>query len=125
MPRPKKPAVETLERIDLNEDFSDVDGDLTFEFALRDDEDDSDKHFVWVHNDPSSIDEYRHHVLKYEPIATKGGVTATRRDHVLMACDKGRFLKRERFKKVKDLKERAALSRAAQKTLQPYQIGAE
>lgn len=122
MPR-KKQAVETLNRIDLTEDFSDVDGDLTNEFALRPGEDDSDKHFVWVHNDPATLDEYRNHVLRYEPATDKGGKIPTRRDHVLYQCDKGKFLKRERYKKVRDLKERAQLSRDAQKTLQPYEIG--
>ena len=123
MPRAKKQAVETLERIDLNEDFSDVDGDLTYEFALKPGEEDSDRHMVWIHNDPETIREYRDHVLHYEPVAGKGGEVLTRRDHVLYSCDEAKFRKRERFKKVQDIKTRAQLSRAAQKTLQPYQIG--
>jgi hypothetical protein len=122
MARAKKPAIEVLDRIDLHEDFSDVDGDLTNEFALRPDEADSDKHFVWVHNDPEAVREYRDHVLHYEPVTVKGEIP-TRRDHVLMACDEGRWRKRQRYEKVRDLKERAALTREAQKSLQPYQIG--
>lgn len=123
MPRQKKPAVETLDRIDLNEDFSDVDGDLTYEFALRSGEEDSDRHVVWVHNDPDSIRDYRDHVLRYEPVTDAKGVVMQRRDHVLMGCDKGKFMKRERFKKVQDIKARMAMSRELQKTLTPYQIG--
>lgn len=126
MPRAKKPvAVETLDRIDLNEDFSDVDGDLTYEFALRAGEDDSDKHFVWVHDDPDATREYRDSVLRYEPVTNAKGEVATRRDHILFACDMGRFKKRQRYEKVQDIKQRKAMSREAQRTLQPYQIGAE
>ena len=123
MAKATKKQTEVLNRIDLNEDFSDVDGDLTNEFALTDAEGDEDKHFVWVHNDPEAIREYRDHVLKYEPVTVNGAVP-TRRDHVLYACDRARFEKRQRYEKVRDLKERALLTKAAQKTLKPYELGA-
>lgn len=115
------PATEVLERIDPeeDEDFSDVDGDLNNEFALSNQ--DPDKHYVWVHNDRESIGQYKSDVLHYDLVhATEGGAQArsggfgegelvTARDHVLMACSKARFDKKQRFDRTKNVTERKAL----------------
>lgn len=121
--KPKAPA-EVLERIDPDEDFSDVDGDLNNEFMLSESQQNSDRHRVWVHNNVDTIREYRDGVLHYAPVHDAEGVVVTRRDHVLMDCDQALFLKRDRFERLKNLKERATLSREAQKALRVYQQGA-
>ena len=116
MPR-KASATKTqvIERFDPDEDFSDVDGDLTNEFALDEDSQDPGRHYVWVRNDVESIGDYKGHVLKYKlEHYTKDGVVPrmraeakddemiTRRDHVLMSCDRALFEKRERFERRKN-----------------------
>ena len=126
MPRKSAPpAVEALPRIDPDdEDFSDVDGDLNNEFALHDA--DSDRHYVWVHNDPTSIGEYRGSVLKYvaESKAEDGvhhggdpgfvnGESITQKDHVLMSCSKALWEKRLRWERMQDHQQRAVYFKKA------------
>lgn len=121
MAKPKAaPATQVLERIDPDEDFSDVDGDLGNEFALTGA--DPDKHYVFVHNDRDSIGTYKSHVLRYEPVYAQDdsvrpladagleeGQTITVRDHVLMACPRALFEKRQRFERKRNAAERAGL----------------
>lgn len=121
MAKPKAaPATEVLERIDPDEDFSDVDGDLSNEFSLKDP--DPNKHYVFVHDDRDSIGTYKSNVLKYEvvyaqnddvrPLADGGyadGEAVRARDHILMSCDRARFEKRGRFERQQNSKERKKL----------------
>jgi hypothetical protein len=126
MPRAKAPApkTETVERIDPDEDFSDVDGDLRAEFALSDEA--PDRHYVWVHNKPETVGEYKGNLLGYKVehaeadgvhptmlYETQPGEAITRRDHVLMSCDRARFEKRERFERMKNKEMRTAFIRKA------------
>jgi hypothetical protein len=119
MAKATQKATEVLKRhdLDLNEDFSDVDGDLTNEFQLRGDEKSSERHEVWIHNDPETIREYRDSVLGYEPVVDATGATMTRRDHVLYSCDQEKFLKKERFNKITYLKDMAKFNKKAQRDL--------
>lgn len=118
MPRPKaaRPkesdmmrtlGVDSLSRIDPDEDFSDVDGDPNNDFSLVNEE--SDRAYCWVRNHPDDIGEYKGGVLPYRvEYATKGGVSPkmaaelkdgeaiTKRSHVLMSCDKALWQKRNR-----------------------------
>lgn len=111
--------VETLQRIDPDEDFSDVDGDPRTEFALTNE--DPDRQYIWAHNDPDDIGRLKGGVLGYKvEYAEDGGVNAkmhagytpgeviTKRDHVLMSCDRALWEKKERFeaKKTKEANER-------------------
>jgi hypothetical protein len=126
MAKPKAPpVVETLERVDLDEDFSDVDGDLSNQFALKDPS--PDRKYVWVHNDPQSIGLYKGDVRHYEVVygqhdtarsvadaGIKDGEAVTMMDHVLMSCDRARADKRERFERLTNSNERKKLFRNAQ-----------
>jgi hypothetical protein len=119
MPRTAKPkapkqsdmmrtlGVETLSRIDPDEDFSDVDGDPRNDFALENE--DTDRHYVWVRNHPDDIGEYKGGVVGYRvEYAESGGVipkmaseqvagdSITKRGHVLMSCDLGQWQKKNR-----------------------------
>lgn len=125
MPRKSAPATETLPRFDPDdEDFSDVDGDLNNEFQLV--EPDSDRHYVWVHNDPTSLGEYKGSVLKYqtESLAEGGvrhgadpglvkGETITQKDHVLMSCSRQLWEKRQRWERMQDRQQRALFFKKA------------
>ncbi len=126
MPRKaSSPAVETLPRFDPDdEDFSDVDGDLNNEFQLHDA--DPDRQYVWVHNDPSSLGEYKGSVLKYqtESIADEGvrhgadpglvkGEAIMQKDHVLMSCSRALWEKRQRWERLQDRQQRAVFFKKA------------
>lgn len=136
----KVTATEALERFDPSEeeDFSDVDGDVNNEFTLAPESVDPDRHDVWVHNDPDTIRQYREGVLKYEPVhigaagqrcaradGEQEGEILTRRDHILMSCDEGRFRKRERFERFQNAKDRKAMGMKAQKSVSVYQGAVE
>jgi hypothetical protein len=105
---------ETLNRIDPDEDFSDVDGDPRTEFALDESTLDPDKHYHWAHNDPDDIGQYTGGQLGYRVehledggvrpkmgYGIKPGEAIVKRDHVLISCDKALWDKRERFLKKK------------------------
>lgn len=125
MGRPKASAkTETLERFDPKEDFSDVDGDLNNEFALTEEEHNSDRRALWVHNNADAIREYRTGVLKYQPVHDAEGNIITRRDHILMDCDRALFNKRDRYERLENLKQRALMSKQGQKDLKVYEQGA-
>lgn len=128
MPRKAAPAPKSQvqERFDPDEDFSDVDGDLRAEFALNPELERPDRHYVWVHNGPEDIGSYKGNVLKYKiehaeaggvlPLMTdeiREGEMITRRDHVLMSCDRELFEKRERFERKKNAEMRNAHMRKA------------
>lgn len=129
MPRPKaRPAqsdmmrslgVESLRRIDPDEDFSDVDGDPRNDFALVNEED--GRHYCWVRNHPDDVGEYKGGVVGYRvEYRSKDGVDLkmsadgptvgepiTKRGHVLMSCDAALWQKRNRWalKKTSDYNE--------------------
>lgn len=101
-------GVKYLNRVDPDEDFSDVDGDLRGEFAL--DNEDPQRHYHWAHNDPNDVGAYKGGLLKYrvEHYHADGvmarmhaehveGEAITKRDHVLVSCDKAMWQKRNRF----------------------------
>lgn len=128
---PRKAAApaktQTLERFDPDEDFSDVDGDLRAEFALNEETEDAGRHYVWVHNSEESIGEYKGNVLKYKiehfdegavqprmAAELKKGEAITRRDHVLMSCDRLLWEKRERFERLKSKKLRDSFLKRAE-----------
>ena len=120
MPRPKKViapkvsdiqrtlGVETLTRIDPDEDFSDVDGDPRNDFALINE--DPDREYIWVRNHPDDVGEYKGGIVPHRiEYATKDGVgvrmaseqpvdeALQKRGHVLMSCDKALWQKRNRY----------------------------
>lgn len=102
-------GVETLSRIDPDEDFSDVDGDPRSDFALADEA--SDRHPVWVRNHPDDIGDYKSGNVPFRiETATKDGVRVlkdggqytegepiVKKGHVLMTCDKALWQKRNRL----------------------------
>jgi hypothetical protein len=121
-------ATETVERFDPDEDFSDVDGDPRNEFELDKDSADPTRKYIWAHNSPETIGEYKGHVLKYKvEHYADGGVTPrmsagytegeliTRRDHVLMSCDLALWEKRERFLRKQSDQKKELLSRKRQR----------
>lgn len=120
MPRPTKAkapkqsdmmrtlGVETLNRIDPDEDFSDVDGDPRNDFALLNE--DPDRQYIWVRNHADDIGEYKGGIVPHRiEHAHKDGVTVkmsadqpideviTKRGHILMSCDKQLWQKRNRY----------------------------
>lgn len=129
-PKRSATAVETLDRVDPDEDFSDVDGDPKNEFALNPDSEDPTRHYHWAHNSPEDIGAYKGGVLGYrvENYADGGvrpqmcadvavGEAITKRDHVLVSCDKALWEKRQRFerKQQADLNDR--MFKARQRTV--------
>lgn len=129
-----------VERIDPDEDFSDVIGDDITRFALENER--SDRHYVWPHNDNDDISKFQAHVLNYmletyagdddehalRPRGMKGllkkGDTIAIADHVLMSCDRAKWEKRQRYEasltrnnnkaKVRQLQEDLVLPTSAQ-----------
>src|SRR4051812_41230555 len=127
---PRKPTTVTIPRVDPDEDFSDVDGDYRTEFALDDETQDPTRHYHWAHKSPDDIGQYKGGVLGYRlEHYAKGGVrplmcadetegeAITKRDHVLVSCDRALWEKRERFlsKKTKEANER--MFKAAQRPI--------
>lgn len=102
-------APQVLERIDLDEDFSDVSGDPGGEFALEGE--DLGRHYVFAHNSPEDIATFKRDVCGYQieyasatgvsPRGARGliedGAAITVRDHVLMSCDRAKWEKRQRY----------------------------
>lgn len=124
----KAPKTETLERIDPDEDFSDVDGDPRAEFALE--EEDPTRHYHWAHNSPDDIGQYKGGVLGYRVeyfeeggvrprmvAEMKPGEAITKRDHVLVSCDKDKWDKFNRYQKKKNQDVRDRLFKQAQRTV--------
>lgn len=108
-------GIKFLSRFDPDEDFSDVDGDPTNEFALVDEE--SDRHYHYAHNSPDDIGAYKGGIIPYRvEHATKDGVrprmsaeigegeTIQKRDLILMSCDKALWQKRNRFERQTSLR---------------------
>ena len=132
-PRRKSDVEETLgvkfiSRVDPDEDFSDVDGDLRNEFALENE--DPTRHYHWAHNDPSDIGEYKGGILGYRvEYATKDGVMArmhaehnidepiTKRDHVLVSCSKEMWQKRNRFEHMQTRKTNERMFKRKQRDI--------
>jgi hypothetical protein len=101
-------------RVDPDEDFSDVDGDPKNEFSIENE--DPQRHYHWAHNNPNDIGQYKGGILKYRvEHYEEGGVFArmnseqtlgeaiTKRDHVLVSCDKALWQKRNRYERVQTL----------------------
>lgn len=111
-------TVETLERIDPEgEDFSDVDGDYTHQFTLKDE--DPTRQYVWVHDNPGDIGKYKGSLLKYAPVYAEAdavrpvadpghedGQVVRMMDHVLMSCDRALWEKRKRYESLTNQRER-------------------
>ncbi len=118
--------MEVRPRIDLEEDFSDVSGDPGSEFSL--DQEDSGRHYVFVHNDADDIAQFKRDVCGYElerlradgpcPKGMRGilteGEAIVVRDHILMSCDKAKWEKRQRFLNNKTAIANAQMARARQ-----------
>lgn len=125
-------APQVIERIDLDEDYSDVSGDPGGEFSL--DNEDRNRHYVFAHNSPEDISQFKRDVCGYHveqyleggvcPRGARGlievGEAITVRDHVLMSCDKAKWEKRQRYLNHKTTidNERAARARQADVNLQ-------
>lgn len=145
MPRPKaaKPrqsdiqrtlGVETLKRIDPDEDFSDVDGDPRNDFAL--DNEESDRHYAWVRNHPDDIGEYKGGIVGYRLEYFNEGVRPRmaselkadepiqKRGHVLMSCDKALWQKRNRYELAKTHQHNEMMFKRRQRDLDLRRPGA-
>ena len=121
-------GVKFLSRVDPDEDFSDVDGDLRNEFALENE--DPTRHYHWAHNNPNDIGQYKGGILKYRVEYTApGNVEArmrsefvegeaiTKRDHVLVSCDKAMWQKRNRFEHMQTRKNNERMFKRRQRDL--------
>lgn len=145
MPRPKaaRPkqsdiqqvlGVETLKRIDPDEDFSDVDGDPRNDFAI--DNEESDRHYMWVRNHPDDIGEYKGGVVGYRveyfddsvrprmPGELTKGEPILKRGHVLMSCDKALWQKRNRYQLAKTREHNEMMFKRRQRDLDLRRPGA-
>ena len=121
----------TLPRVDPDdEDFSDVDGDIRTEFALDESTKDPTRHYHFAHNSRDDIGTYTGGPLGYVvEHVTEGGVKLqqgyglkegepiTKRDHVLVSCDRAMFEKRERYLGKKNQETRDQMFRKAQGTI--------
>lgn len=139
MPKTAKPKAEApltsdyikqfglLERIDPDEDFSDVDGDPKHEFALTNEA--TDRHYVWAHNSRDGIGDYKGGIVPYriEHSDDEGvqarmaaeqvkGEMITKRDHVLMSCDLELWQKRNRYERVQTLRTNESMFKRRQRT---------
>lgn len=127
---PAPMATKVIPRVDPDEDFSDVDGDPRTEFALDEATLDPSRHYHWAHNSRDDISQYTGGVLGYvvEHLQDGGvrpkmgygiapGEAITKRDHVLVSCDKALWDKRERFEKKKNADMRAGMFKAAQRSI--------
>ncbi len=115
-----------LERIDLDEDYSDVSGDPGGEFSLEGE--DLGRHYVFAHNSPEDISTFKRDVCGYQieyatetgvsPRGARGlievGTAITVRDHVLMSCDRAKWEKRQRYLNNKTRIENAQAADARQ-----------
>lgn len=123
-------AFETLNRVDPDEDFSDVDGDPKNEFELDSDSEDPTRHYHWAHNSPDDIGQYTGGVLQYrvEKYADGGvkprmlsglevGQTITKRDHVLVSCDRALYEKRLRYERKKTQQTNDQMFKSRQRTV--------
>lgn len=146
MPRPKvaKPkqsdiqrtlGVETLKRIDPEEDFSDVDGDPRTNYALENEE--GDRHYAWVRNQPDDVGEYKGGIVGYRvEYYEDGGVQPRmaseltkgepiqKQGHVLMSCDKALWQKRNRYELAKTREHNEQMFKRRQKDLDLRRPGA-
>jgi hypothetical protein len=116
-----------IPRVDPDEDFSDVDGDIRTEFALDESTMDPTRHYHMAHNSRDDIGQYTGGPLGYvvEHVAAGGvkfkqgyglvnGEPLTKRDHVLVSCDKAMWEKRQRFEIKKNADMRGKMFRDAQ-----------
>lgn len=146
MPRPKGPkpkqsdimrtlGVETLKRIDPDEDFSAVDGDPRNDFAI--DSEEGDRQYIWVRNHPDDIGEYKGGVIPHRvEYFEEGGVrprmaaenpigeAIQKRGHVLMSCDKALWQKRNRFQLAKTREHNELMFKRRQRDLDLRKPGA-
>ena len=110
VPKEKIVVEKVIQRFDPDEDYSDVDADPRNLFALNEDSMDPDRHYHWAHNSPTDIGEYKGGPVGYDiehyrqdgvrvQMMQEGGEgeTVTRKDHVLMSCDRAKWEKRQRF----------------------------
>ncbi len=130
MPRPKaQPKTEILTRIDPDEDFSDVDGDIRNEFELVDQ--DPTRVYHWAHSSEADIGQYTGGIVGYKVersaaggvglrqrgVELKDGEVITKRDHVLLSCDKALFDKRQRFLNKKQREDNDRMFKKNQSTI--------
>ena len=121
-------GVKYLNRVDPDEDFSDVDGDLRNEFALENE--DPTRHYHWAHNNPNDIGQYKGGILKYrveyyEPGNVEArmraemttGEAITKRDHVLVSCDKAMWQKRNRYEHMQTRKTNERMFKRRQRDI--------
>jgi hypothetical protein len=119
-----------LDRIDPDEDFSDVDGDPSNEFAL--DNEESDRHYHWAHRSDDDIGKYLGGSVPYRVERHGDAVSArmraefkegdkgepiVKRDLVLVSCDKGLWQKQNRSRYVAQQKLNAQMFRRRQRDL--------
>jgi hypothetical protein len=125
----------TIERVDPDEDFSDVDGDPKNDFALVDEA--SDRHYVWAVNSRDGIGDYAGGVVPYrveryeeEGVRAKMNAEQTKgeliekKGHVLMSCDLELWQKRNRYERVQTLRTNETMFKRRQRTLDLRQADA-
>lgn len=128
-------GVETLKRIDPDEDFSDVDGDPRNDFAI--DNEEADRQYMWVRNHPDDVGEYKGGTVPYRlEYFHEDGVrprmageltkdeAIMKRGHVLMSCDKGLWQKRNRYQLAKTREHNDMMFKRRQRDLDLRRPGA-
>jgi hypothetical protein len=103
-------GVKYLNRVDPDEDFSDVDGDLRGEFAL--DNEQPDRHYHWAHNDPNDIGAYKGGLLKYRVEYYEEGNVMAR-----MHAEHAMWQKRNRFEHIQTRKTNDRMFKKKQRDL--------
>lgn len=119
-----------ISRIDPDEDFSDVDGDPTSEFAL--DNEESDRNYHWAHNSDDDMGKYIGGQVPYR-IERYGDAVSARmqaeykpgdkgepirkRDLTLLSCDKGLWQKQNRARYVDQIKLNAQMFKKRQRPM--------
>ncbi len=129
----KKAVSRVSERIDPNEDFSDVIGDDMNRFALENAR--PDRHYVWAHKSAEDISKFQAHVLNYklemyegddakDALRPKGMLGLLQKgdhisvaDHVLMSCDLAKWEKRQRYEATQTMQANKSQSRKLQEDL--------
>jgi hypothetical protein len=128
-------GVGALNRIDPDEDFSDVDGDPRNDFALVNE--DPDRNYTWVRNHPDDIGEYKGGIVGHRiEYRAKDGVdlrmsgeqsadeAIQKRGHVLMSCDRALWQKRNRYQLNETRKHNEMMFKRRQRDLDLRRPGA-
>ena len=119
-----------IARIDPDEDFSDVDGDPANEFALENEE--TARHYHWAHKSDDDIGKYVGGTVPYrierhgEAVSARmsaelgendKGAPITKRDLILVSCDKGLWQKQNRARHVEQTKLNNQMFRKRQRPM--------